>query len=269
MKQLRESVTAPIIFDRKLYAARRLRAVRRGTDSFLVRQTGENLAERLAAFDCKFARGLDLGSRPESHRSIAPAANIWVRTVAAPDSGIASLVADEEALPFAPNSFDLVVSVLTLHAVNDLPGTLVQIRRTLAPGGLFLGALFGGSTLAELRRAFAAGEMDASGGASPRVAPLTDVRDGGALLQRAGFVGPVADIERVSLRYRSFGKLVEDLRALGETNALMQRRRSMLSRRTLAAVLTSYNACHGDADGRLHATFDILYLTGRAPFSNA
>ena len=260
------SVTAPIIFDRKLYAARRLKALRRGTESFLVRQTGENLAERLAAFDRKFARALDLGSRRESFPSIAPAANIWIRTAAAPD-GLASLVTDEEALPFAPDSFDLVVSVLTLHAVNDLPGALAQIRQTLSPEGLFLGALFGGSTLTELRRAFAAGEAEATGGASPRVAPLTDVRDGGALLQRAGFVRPVADIERVPVRYRSFDRLADDLRALGETNALMQRRRSMTSRRTLDAVLAHYAERDKDSDGRLHATFDILYLTGWTPSS--
>ncbi|HEX4157091.1 MAG TPA: methyltransferase domain-containing protein [Rhizomicrobium sp.] len=258
-------MTAPIIFDRKLYAARRLRAARAGTECFLVRQSGENLAERVAALNRRPYRALDLGSRAESFALVAPAADNWVRTFPAAGETAASVVADEEMLPFAPNSFDLVVSVLALHAVNDLPGTLVQIKRALAPGGLFLGALFGGNTLTELRRAFAAGEAETSGGASPRVAPLTDVRDAGGLLQRAGFDRPVADVERVTVRYRSFVTLADDLRCLGETNALMQRRRSALSRRMLTAALAHYMEQDGDADGRLRATFDILYLTGWAP----
>lgn len=257
-------MTAPIIFDRKLYAARRLRAVRRGEESFLARQAGENLAERLAGANEQFGRALDLGSRTESFPLIAPFAGNWVRIFAVAGDAGATLVADEEALPFAPDSFDLIVSVLALHAVNDLPGTLVQIRRALAPNGLFVAALFGGSTLNELRRAFAAGEAEVSGGASPRVAPLTDVRDAGALLQRAGFAIPVADVERVTVRYRSFATLVGDLRALGETNALKQRGRRMLSRRVLSAALAHYMEQDGDTDDRLRATFDILYLTGRA-----
>jgi SAM-dependent methyltransferase len=260
-------VTAPVIFDRRLYAARRLRAARDGKESFLARQAGENLGERLAAMERCFPRALDLGSRSESYALIAPFAGHWVRTSSIDGETGESVVADEEVLPFAPNSFDLVVSVLTLHAVNDLPGTLVQIRRTLAPGGLFLAAMFGGSTLSELRRAFAAGEAETSGGASPRVAPLTDVRDAGALLQRAGFAIPVADVERLTVRYGSLAKLVSDLRELGETNTLVQRRRSMLSRRTLAAVQAHYDAQHRDADRKLYATFDILYLTARKPAS--
>ncbi|HEX3664934.1 MAG TPA: methyltransferase domain-containing protein [Rhizomicrobium sp.] len=258
-------MTIPVIFDRKLYAMRRMRAARRGADSFLARQAGENLAERLAAAGRKFERALDLGSRPESFALVAPLAAHWVRTSASAAGTGEQIVADEELLPFGPGSFDLVMSALTLHAVNDLPGTLVQIRRALAPGGLFLAALFGGSTLAELRHAFAAGEAETTGGASPRIAPLTDVRDAGALLQRAGFVMPVADVERIAVRYRAFSTLVDDLRVLGETNALMQRRRSMLSQRMLRAVLAHYREQDDDSCGQLHATFDILFLTGRAP----
>jgi SAM-dependent methyltransferase len=258
-------VTAPIIFDRRLYAARRLKAARRGEESFLARQAGEDLAERLLALGRRFPRALDLGSRTESFDLLAPFADRWVRAFPAVGGAGASVVADEETLPFAPESFDLVTSALALHAVNDLPGALVQIRRALAPGGLFLAAMLGGNSLAELRRAFAAGEVETCGGASPRVAPLTDVRDAGALLQRAGFVMPVADVERTVVRYRSFTTLVDDLRALGETNALMQRRRSALPQRTLTAALAHYMKEDSDADGRLRATFDILYLTGRAP----
>jgi SAM-dependent methyltransferase len=259
---------APVIFDRKLYAARRLKAACGHKESFLARQAGETLAERLVALGKRFRRALDLGSRAESFVLVAPCADHWVRTSAIAGETGESVVADEESLPFAPNSFDLVVSALTLHAINDLPGTLVQIRRALAPGGLFLAALFGGNTLGELRRAFAAGEAEASGGASPRVAPLTDVRDAGALLQRAGFVMSVADVERVTVRYRTFATLVEDLRGLGETNALMQRRRSALSRRVLRAALSHYMEQDGDAEQRLRATFDILYLTGRTERSD-
>jgi SAM-dependent methyltransferase len=261
-------VTAPVIFDRRLYAARRLRAARDGKESFLARQAGENIAERLAALGRRFPHALDLGSRAESFALIAPFADRWVRTSALVGEMDESVVADEEALPFAPGSFDLAVSTLTLHAVNDLPGTLLQIRYMLAPGGLFLAALFGGSTLSELRHAFAAGEAEVSGGASPRVAPLTDVRDAGALLQRAGFVMPVADVERVGVRYSSFQRQLDDLRALGETNALMQRRRSGLSRRILRAAIAHYMEQDSDTEGRLRATFDILYLTGRAPSLN-
>jgi SAM-dependent methyltransferase len=261
-------MSAPVIFDRKLYAARRLKAARVSGESFLARQAGENLAERLAALAERYTYALDLGSRAESFVLTAPYADHWVRTSALAGDAGESLVADEEALPFAPHSFDLVVSTLALHAVNDLPGSLLQIRCALAPGGLFLAALFGGNTLSELRHAFAAGEAETSGGASPRVAPLTDVRDAGALLQRAGFVMPVADVERVSVRYSSFQRLLEDLRALGETNALTQRRRSGLSQRTLRSVIAHYIERDGDTDGRLSATFDILYLTGRAPDLN-
>ncbi|HEY3638689.1 MAG TPA: methyltransferase domain-containing protein [Rhizomicrobium sp.] len=258
-------MTAPDIFDRKLYAARRLKSARERGESFLTQQAGEALSERLAGLNRNFRRGLDLGSRMESFALVSPAAGTWIRTAASPNSKTVDVIADEEALPFAAESFDLVVSVLILHAVNDLPGTLVQIRRALAPGGLFLAALFGGSTLTELRRAFAAGESEVSGGVSPRVSPFADVRDAGALLQRAGFAGPVADVERLPVRYGSFDRLVGDLRALGETNVLKQRRKTFLSRGVLAASLAHYAADDGDADGKLRATFDILYLTGQSP----
>jgi SAM-dependent methyltransferase len=244
----------PRIFDRKLYTLRRKR--RRG-ESFLAVDAAEGLAERIAAVNRRFSHALDLNARPESHRVLAPLAAEWTET--------ASGTADEEALPFAPESFDLVVSVLSLHAVNDLPGALVQIRRALKPDGLFLAALFGGETLHELRNAFAAGESETIGGVSPRVAPFADVRDLGGLLQRAGFALPVADVERTTVRYSSFDKLVSDLRALGETNALAERRKRPLRKDTLAAAITHYRANHADAESRMAATFDVVYLSGWAP----
>jgi SAM-dependent methyltransferase len=255
-------MTVPIVFDRKIYAARRHRAARSAGDQFLVNQVAENMAERLDAVKKRFSCGLDLGSRSSSFAPLAPYAGFWVRTSLSPADEAVSLAADEEALPFAAQSFDLVVSVLSLHAVNDLPGTLVQIRRVLKPDGLFLAALFGGATLGELRRAFAAGEVERRGGASPHIAPFADVRDMGQLLQRAGFAQPVADLDRTLVRYTSFATLVNDLRALGETNSLASRERAPLRRDVLQAALAHYALHDADDQGKLTATFDIVSLTG-------
>jgi len=233
----------------------------RARESFLAKDVGEALAQRLAAVNRRFERGLDLSSRAEVFEAIAPLADHWTRTSL---SG-GALVADEEALPFAPSSFDVVVSALSLHAVNDLPGALAQIRAVLKPDGLFLAALFGGSTLSELRTAFAAGESEVTGGASPRVMPMADVRDLGGLLQRAGFALPVADSEKTIVRYRAFSTLVADLRALGETNALADRARHFLRRDILGATLAAYANAGADEDGRFLATFEVVYLTAWAP----
>jgi len=190
-------------------------------------------------------------------------ADQWIRTsFAAAEPDI--IAADEESLPFGEAVFDLVTSVLSLHAVNDLPGALVQIRRSLKPDGLFVAALFGGETLKELREAFAQAESEISGGITPRVAPFADVRDLGALLQRAGFASPVADLERTTVRYSEFSTLLRDLRALGETNALHERSRRTLRRDLLARLLTHYAEASCGTGGRLCATFDIIYLTGWA-----
>jgi SAM-dependent methyltransferase len=261
-------LTAPLIFDRRTYAMHRARAARQGSTSFLGADVGENLAERLSAVRRRFRCALDLGSRPAIFRFLEPRAERWIRTSLTAEeiaSSVHAVIADEEGLPFAEESFDLIVSVLSLHAVNDLPGALVQIRRALAPDGLFLAALFGGTTLSELRRAFTSGESDILGGTSPRVAPFADVRDLGSLLQRAGFALPVADIERTTIRYSEFATLVADLRALGESCALMDRSRLLLRRDVLAASLNHYAAHDADADEKWRATFDVVYLTGWAP----
>lgn len=253
-------MTIPYIFDRRAYAVRRARA----RDSFLADEVAENLAERLGVVNRKFKSGLDLSARPRIFTAIASFAAGWTRTALRPD-GHAQVVADEEALPFAAGSFDVTVSALSLHAVNDLPGALSQIRRVLKPDGLFLAALFGGATLSELRTAFVQGESEISKGVSPRVAPFADVRELGGLLQRAGFALPVADSETTTIHYGSFAKLVEDLRALGETNALAERAKNLLRRDTLKAALEAYAARSADDDGRLIATFEIIYLTAWAP----
>lgn len=233
-------------------------------DRFLLTEAAGHIADRLGAVKRSFHHGLELSARPESVGALTPFAERWTRTVLSTAEG-EGLMADEESLPFAPESFDLVVSALSLHAVNDLPGALVQIRRILKPDGLFLAALFGGETLHELREAMAAGEIAVRGGISPRVAPFGDVRALGALLQRAGFALPVADSERTTIHYRKFKTLVSDLRALGETNVLTQRDGHSLGRKVLAASLAHYGAMHCDAKGQLTATFDVIYLTGWAP----
>jgi len=252
-------MTIPRIFDRRLYAWRRSRA----RESFLAGDVGDNLAERLGAVNRHFASGLDLSSRNQTFSAISPFAKNWTRTSLVPGTG--ALVADEEALPFAPHSFDLAISALSLHAVNDLPGVLAQIRHVLKPDGLFLAAMFGGATLAELRMSFGVGESDILGGISPRIAPFADVRELGGLLQRAGFALPVVDSEKTIVRYRSFTTLRDDLRALGETNALAERARSFLRRDVLAAALAAYDAQFRDGDGHLVATFDVVYLTAWTP----
>jgi len=256
-------VSAPIVFDRGLYGLRRLRAERAQKDSFLVHHAADNISERLNAVERHFGRALDLNTRRESFALLADYGEIWFRTGLHPGADGVSLVADEEALPFAEQSFDLVVSILGLHATNDLPGALVQIRRALAPEGVFMAALFGGATLGEMRRAFVSGESAVTGGASPRVAPFADVRDMGGLLHRAGFALPVADVDRLEVRYRTFSTLTDDLRALGETNSLVARRRNFLSRQELCATVASYEN-ESSRDGQLAATFEILYLTGWA-----
>ena len=166
---------------------------------------------------------------------------------------------------FADGSLDLVVSALALQFVNDLPGTLIQIRRALKPDGLFMAALIGGDTLTELRQAFAAAESEIEGGVSPRVAPFADVRELGALLQRAGFALPVTDVDRLTVRYATVFALMHDLRRMGATNALIERRRVPLRRATLKRMAEIYAERFADADGRMRATFEIVWLSGWAP----
>src|SRR5262249_25632309 len=175
------------------------------------------------------------------------------------------VVADEEALPFADASLDLVVSALALQSVNDLPGTLVQARRALKPDGYLLAALLGGDTLTELRQSFAAAEAEIEGGVSPRVAPFVDAREAGALPQGAGFVLPAADVDRVTVRYASACDLMSDRRRMAATNPLVERRRTPLRRATLMRMAEIYAARFADADGRVRASFDVVWLAGWAP----
>ncbi len=272
----------PIIFDRARQRAYRARAAVLGPSTFLIERVAEDLRDRLAAVLRRFDYALDLGTPTDAVRR-ALAASGKVGTViaaeAAAGNGASSrldrgdaqsdaplaVAADEEALPFRDASLDLVVSALALQFVNDLPGTLIQIRRALKPDGLLLAALAGGETLTELRQAFAAAEAEIEGGISPRVIPFPDVREMGALLQRAGFALPVTDVDRVTARYASPTSLMHDLRRMGATNALRERSRRPLKRATLRRMIEIYAERFADRDGRIRATFEIIWLSGWAP----
>lgn len=238
----------PRIFDIATQKLRLARAARLTGDRFLVTEALDGLAARLMPVTRTFESALALD---------ADAASL-------PGAPWQAGHFDADGRLSAGSFYDLAVSVLSLHRLNDLPGALVQIRRALKPDGLFVAALFGGSTLTELRDAFGQGEIETTGGISPRVAPMADIRELGGLLQRAGFALPVADVERTTVRYRDFFTLARDLRAMGETNALTGRN-PFLSRATLAAALAHYRDRHADAEGKLIATFDIVYLLGWAP----
>jgi SAM-dependent methyltransferase len=248
------------IFDRKLLQRRLARARTLGPATFLIDRVAQELGERLSVVVRRFDRAVDLGTPTDAVTRVL-AASGKVGTVIS-----AHVIAmDEEALPFADASLDLVVSALSLQFVNDLPGTLIQIRRALEPDGLFLAALIGGDSLIELRDAFAEAETEIEGGVSPRVAPFADLRELGALLQRAGFALPVVDSDKITVRYPSALALMHDLRRMGATNILRERRRTPLKRATLARMAEIYADRFADADGRLRATFEIVWLSGWAP----
>ncbi len=287
------------VFDQKLLDLRRTRALARsapGADFLLTAAVGD-LVDRLAAVKRRFDRAVEIatpgpglgeavaaaglaatvvridrlagGTLPsksepdvagvvsEAFRSgrPAPAAHATVLTVAG----------DAEALPIAAESIDLAVSALGLQLVDDLPGVFAQIRRALRPDGLFLAALLGGQTLHELRAALAGAEAEIRGGAAPRVAPFADLRDLAGLLQRAGFALPVADLDRLVVRYDSALALMQDLRAMGAANALLDRDRRPLTRAILARAVSIYAERFADPDGRVRATFEVISLSGWAP----
>jgi SAM-dependent methyltransferase len=264
-------MSVPRVFDRSLLRRRQLRARALGPATFLLDRVVEDAADRLAAILRRFDTAIDLGTPGAALRALADSARIGTLVAIghsadalAPACGLA-VVADEEALPLRESSVDLVVSGLSLQTVNDLPGAFVQIRRALKPDGLFLAALLGGETLTELRQSFAAAEAEVEGGVSPRVAPFADVREIGALLQRAGFALPVTDLDRLTVRYASAFALMHDLRRMGAGNPLLERRRSPLRRATLMRMAQIYGGRFADPDGRIRATFDIVWLSGWTP----
>lgn len=250
--------TAPILFDRALLRARQDRAARLGAETFLLDRVVADLDERLQAVLRKFAAAADIGTPGEGLRTALVGRAETFTRVSVPDD-------EREGLRLAPESLDLAVSALALQLVNDLPGVLAQVRRALKPDGLLLAATLGGDTLTELRQSFAAAEAELDGGVSPRVAPFADLRDIGALLQRTGFALPVIDVDRVIVRYDSVFALMQDLRRMGATNVLVERRRTPLRRATLLRMAAVYAERFSDPDGRIRATFDVIWLSGWAP----
>lgn len=250
------------IFDRPALRRHRARAAGMGADAgFLFREGAEQLRDRLADIKRPFRRALDLDSRDPL--LAGQLRDTGTDVVVAGD--LAAFKVDLEALPFAAGSFDLVVSSLALHWVNDLPGTLLQLRQILKPDGLLLANLFAGETLEALRVALLEAESEIENGASPRVSPFADARDLAGLLQRAGFALPVVDSDRVTVDYPDAWKLMRDLRAMGETNACALRHRHFTRRATLLRAAELYRERYGDANGRIPAQFEVVTLTAWAP----
>jgi len=245
---------APILFDRALLLRRQARAQKLGPATFLLDRVAEDLDERLTAVKREFSDVADIWTPGEGllsrdrFKSVARVAPT-----------------QDEAVPFRPETLDLAISALAFQFVNDLPGAFAQIRRTLKPDGLLLAALIGGDTLTELRQSFAAAEAECEGGISPRVAPFADLRDVGALLQRAGLALPVTDVDRVVVRYADAFALMGDLRRMGATNILVERRRTPTRRATMFRMAEVYAERFADSDGRIRATFDIVWLSAWAP----
>jgi SAM-dependent methyltransferase len=244
--------TAPFLFDRALLTRRLARAKKLGPATFLLDRVREDMAERLAAVKREFAEVADIWT-PGEGLSLP---GLEVRHID---------IAGDETLPFASGSLDLALSALAFQFVNDLPGVFAQIRRALKPDGLLLAALVGGETLIELRLCFAAAEAEIEGGVSPRVAPFADLRDIGSLLQRAGLALPVTDVDRVVVRHDNAFALMGDLRRMGATNILLDRRRMPTRVATMMRMAEIYAARFSDPDGRIRATFDIVWLSAWAP----
>jgi SAM-dependent methyltransferase len=254
-------MTAPLLFDHALMQARARRRMRLedGAD-FLFRRAAEDLTDRLQPVLRPFPAIADIGTPhdvfAQTLGTIRPDARI---------TQIAISTANRESLDLPLEAFDLATSGLALQHANDLPGALIQIRRALRPDGLFIGCLAGGATLTELRQSLAEAESEITGGVSPRVFPFADVRDTGGLLQRAGFTLPVADSETITVRYANIFSLMADLRAMGSSNVLTQRSRRFTSRSLFVKAAEAYQRRFSDPDGKIRATFEIIWLTGWAP----
>ncbi|MFD2206889.1 methyltransferase domain-containing protein [Kiloniella antarctica] len=247
--------------------------------AFLFEEVADRLGDRLLDIARSFPTALNLGSNHSIlSKTLGPRGGIEQFTSSmfkrtsqdnkSPDTTDIPIEIVDEILSFEPQSYDLIISNLCLHWVNDLPGALLQTNRCLKPNGLFLSAMFGGETLKELRAALMEAEMEVEGGVSPRVSPLIDVRDAGALLQRAGFALPVADYDRIEVSYASAFELMKELRGMGETNAIHNRRKTFTRRETLLKAAQIYQERFQDKEGRITATFDIIYLAGWAPHSS-
>ncbi len=263
------------VFDRRLVRQRRDRAARTfDRFDFLKQAAAERLVDRLGDVRRTFGRVVDLGAHtggvveslpPGVGSDFLLSTDISEAMLARRDGSYPGAVVDEEALPFADGSLDAVLSALSLHWVNDLPGALVQIRRALKPDGLFLGVMLGGETLVELRDVLTEAEVETTGGLSPHISPFADVADLGGLMQRAGFALPVVDTEKLTVTYDTLFDLFRDLRGMGETNALLERPKTPLRREVFIKAAERYAERFSGHDGRLPATFQFLWLTGWTP----
>jgi len=268
-----QSGDQPAVFDRLALRRQRDRtAPHLAAYDFLIREVAERLRERLCDVRRDFALALELGCHGgqlaevlRGRTAIGELIQTDLSLAMAQQADGRRLVADEEALPFGADSFDLVLSCFSLHWVNDLPGTLAQVRHALKPDGLFLAAMPGGTTLYELREALMRAELELEGGAGLRVSPFVDVRDAGALLQRAGLAMPLVDLETITVTYDQPLKLVQELRGMGEANVLRQRERRPLRRATLLRAMQIYGELFADGRGRVPATFQVLMLSGWKP----
>ena len=273
------SEAPPKLFDRALHRGRLDRAAPVfARADFLKTRAAEDVTWRLSAILRRFPLAVDLSARSggfaRALRDSSAATQVDVLIEADLSHAMLAtgearspltVVADEERLPFAQGRLDLAISLLSLHWTNDLVGALVQVRRALRPDGLFLGALYGGATLTELRQSLLLAEAELSDGAGPRVPPFANAQDGASLLQRAGFALPVSDVDRIVVRYDHPLKLMADLRAMGEANVLVERARRPLTRRVLGRACEIYAERFALPDGRIPATFEIITLTGWAP----
>lgn len=262
------------IFDAESLKARKRRALRIADAgaAFLMQRAAEELGDRLAAVGRRFGRAAALfSSTPAAKSALLSSGKVDEVIRVEADAALLSgegVVTLPETVPFEPESLDLAVSLHGLHEMNDVPGMLVQVRRALKPDGLFLGCMAGAGTLAELREALLAAETELSGGASPRVFPFADLRDTGALLQRAGFALPVADLETVTVRYDTMFGLMRDLRAMGAANSLAARSRRPAPRALFMRAAEIYAERFSDPDGRVRATFSTIWLSGWAPHAS-
>ncbi len=269
-------VERPKVFDRRLLRLRRERAAKTGRlHDFLLARIGEELDDRLATINRHFARCACLGASDASiadrlarSGKVGCVINGDMSEIVAKSCGRPALACDDEAIPFAAESLDMLVSVQSLHWVNDVPGALIQMRRALRPDGLFLSVMLGEETLCELRQSLLLAESERAGGASLRISPSVTVREMGLLLQRAGFALPVVDADRLTARYDGPLELIRDLRAMAATNALTMRSRQFLSRDVLSRAIAIYRERFCDEDGRIPATFHLIYALGWSPHAS-
>ena len=267
MNEGKTNPPAPL-FDRKLIRARRARGSQQSGDAFLYTRVAEDALERVLDINRMFGHSLLLGNREISDHVVNQSGDKLGHVVRADHTDYSNgldLVCDEEALPFQDDSFDFIFSGLSLHGVNAIPKTLMDIKRLLRPDGLFICALFGGETLRDLRHALYEAEDQSLGRVSPRVSPMIDVQQAAGLLQKSGFKMPVIDRDLVKVSYGSLSGLFQDLVRMGERNVLNERARTGASKSLFKNLMQIYERDHTNANGKLDVGFDILWMTGWTP----